>query len=141
MEFADLPWHPMLVHFPIALFMSALGLELLSLVFKKESLHQAAVVVYVLGVVSMPLTAWAGLHEADELHLKHPVLDLHKRFALSTLWISLASVPLLWFVHERSKQFFQWIFLGVLIVVAAGVSAAGYNGGRMVYEYGVGVDK
>jgi uncharacterized membrane protein len=137
----SLPLHPMLVHFPIALFISALVLELAYQILKREFLHQAALTVYVLGVCSMPLTAWVGWLEAEELHLKHPVLDLHMRFALTALWISLASLPALWLIHQKSRRLFNAVFMAVLVLVVVFVSAAGYNGGRMVYEYGVGVQR
>ena len=142
MEFLDgLHLHPMLVHFPIALFVSALVFELLYLLLKKEFLHQAALTVYVLAVCLAPLAVLTGLREADELHLKHPVLDIHRRFALSALWISLASLPVFWLAHRKSKKLFNALFFGTLLAVVACVCVAAYNGGRLVYEYGVGVEK
>jgi len=137
----NLPLHPMLVHFPVAIFVSALGLELLARIVKNEQLHQSALLIYILGVAAMPLTAWAGLQEAAELHLRHPVLDIHKRFALLALWTSLASLPVLWFTHRQSQKLFRTVFLAILIFVVTEISIAAYNGGRMVYEYGVGVEK
>ena len=133
--------HPKLVHFPIAFFMGALGLEIISLVFKKESLHKAAVTLFVMATVITPLVVWSGLEEAEHLNLHHPVLDTHKRFALLTMWGSLATLPFLWFAQRRNKAIFRIIFLICLLVFAIFVTITGHNGGRMVYEYGVGVDQ
>ena len=142
MEFLEqLHLHPMLVHFPIALFTSALVFELLHRILKKELFHQAAAAVYVLAVCLTPLAVLSGLREEDELHLKHPVLEIHERFALITLWGSLASLPVLWFIHKWSAKLFKNIFLAVLLAIVACVTITAYNGGRMVYEYGVGVEK
>ena len=137
--FEQLYLHPMLVHFPIALFTSALILELMSRLLNKELFHQAAVTVYVLAVCLTPLAVLTGLRQEDELHLKHPILEIHERFALITLWGSLASLPAFWFIHKCSTKVFKNIFLAVLFVVVVCVSVTAYNGGRMVYEYGIGV--
>ena len=55
MIFLDAPVHPMLVHFPIALFTIVLFLEILSLTFKKEILHQSALTMYILAAFMSPL--------------------------------------------------------------------------------------
>ena len=77
--------HPKLVHFPIALFTSAMGLEVLSLCFKKESLHRTAVHIYILAALISPLVVLTGLQDAQHLHLNHPVLTIHRNFALLTM--------------------------------------------------------
>ena len=133
--------HPKLVHFPIAFFIGALGLEIASLVFKKENWHRAAIVIFVMAAAVTPLVVWSGLEEAEHLNLHHPVLYMHKRFALLTMWGSLAALPVLWFAHRRNKAAFRIIFLICLLIFTIFVTITGYNGGRMVYEYGVGVDQ
>ncbi len=142
MEFIPEHIHPIIVHFPIALFVTALGLQVASLILKKESLHSAAILIYVLATCVAPFVVWTGLEEAEHLNLvSHPVLNLHRRFALITLWGSLATLPVLWFLKRRNVRNFQMIFLLVVIVIAFSVSITAYHGGRMVYEYGVGVEE
>ena len=137
-----LPLHPMVVHFPIALFVSALGLEFLSLILKKESLHQTALQIYILASVVAPLVAWTGLEEAEELHLvKHPVLDLHRALALFTMGLALVTLPILWIAKKRIAHSFRVIFFIFLVLVVSAVTFTDYNGGRLVYEYGVGVEE
>ena len=43
--------HPMIVHFPIALFIIALGLDILSFVIKKETFHHSALTLYVIAAL------------------------------------------------------------------------------------------
>ena len=136
----DLHIHPMVVHFPIALFMSALVLEILSLILKKDSLHQTAKHLYVLAAIVTPLVVKTGLWEADELHIHHPVLALHRKFALLTMWIALVSLPALWLFQKKIANYFRLVFLIFLVVIVSSLSIAAYNGGRLVYEYGVGVE-
>jgi len=134
-----MPLHPKLVHFPIALFITALILDLLSRIFRKENLHQAAVIVYLAGVFFAPIVVWAGLWEQQRLNLHHPVLEQHKLYAFITLWVSLASIPLLWFLKKKFVRLFRIVFTSLLLLMAVLVTTTGYFGGRMVYEYGAGI--
>lgn len=135
------PIHPKMVHFPIALFLTALGLDLASLIFKKEDLHKAAWHIYVIAALMTPLVVRTGIWEAARLHLNHPVLTKHRTFALWAMWVSLMSLPVLWFIKQRSKKFFRVFFVILLIGAAVFVTLAAHNGGRLVYEYGVGMEQ
>ena len=99
MDIGSIPLHPMVVHFPIALFISAMVLEILSRIFKKESLHQTALQLFIFATFITPFVALTGLWEANEEHLvRHRVLDLHKFFAFATMILSLLSLGVLWFL-------------------------------------------
>ncbi len=132
--------HPKLIHFPIALFLSAMGLEVLSLVFKKESLHRTALHIYILATLTTPLAVLTGLQDANHIHLNHPILTIHKNFAFLTMWGSFTSLPILWLVRKNAR-ILRIVFLVFILVIAAFVTITGHNGGRMVYEYGVGVEE
>ena len=132
--------HPKVIHFPIALFIGAMGMEVLSLIFKKDNLHRTALHLYILATVITPFVVLTGLQEADHLHLKHPVLTIHRNFALLTMWGSLVSLPILWLAKREGEKVLRIIFIIFLLMLATFVSIAGHNGGRMVYEYGVGVE-
>jgi len=133
--------HPMTVHFPIALFMTALGLDVLSLIFKKESLHKTALHIYIVAAVLTPLVVRTGIWEVEKLQINHPVLDKHRQFAIGTMWASLMSLPVLYFVKEKCSKYFRLIFLVFLIGTVSLVALTAEEGGEMVYEYGVGVEK
>lgn len=135
-----IPLHPKLVHFPIALFLTALGFELMSLVSKKTAFHQCAVYMYVFAALLTPLVVRTGIWEAERLHLNHPLLDKHKLLALWTMWSSLMSLPVLWLSHKEFSKYFRVIFFLFLLAVSGVVGYAGHLGGQMVYEYGVGVE-
>lgn len=133
-----IPLHPKIVHFPIALFVTALVLELLSRLFKKERWSQAAFIIYCFAAIITPGIVLSGLWEADRLHLHHPLLNQHKTFGLWTMWVALGSLPLVWFL-QRFPKIFRTIFLMLLIVLSITVTMASYYGGKMVYEYAVAV--
>jgi len=132
--------HPMIVHFPVALFIMALVFELVSLILKNESTHKAAILMYVTAALMTPLVLRTGIWEAEKIGLSHPILDQHRNFALWTMWISLMSLPILWFLKREMSKYFRIIFLIFLISTATFVSLTGDKGGRMVFEYGVGVE-
>jgi uncharacterized membrane protein len=136
-----LPIHPKLVHFPIALFSTALILDILSRIFRKEKLYEAAVVIYAVGALFTPIVVWAGLFEQQRLNLHHPVLEQHKLYGFITMWLSLISLPVLWFLERLPFKFFRVIFTCFLLILALLVTATGYFGGKMVYEYGAGVSQ
>ncbi len=132
--------HPKVVHFPIALFLSAVGIEALSLIFKNDSMHRSAWHLYVLAVMLTPFVVLTGLNEANHLKLHHPVLDLHQRFAFLTMYGSGISFVILKIIQRKKPVIFRFAFLAVVFITAIFVSTAAYYGGEMVYEYGVGVE-
>ena len=140
MEFMGIHLHPAVVHFPIAIFTTALLFEAAAWITKKTIFHQTASCLYIFAVIVTPLVVWTGLREAQQENIHHPVLDTHQRFAYLTMWTSLASLPILWLFKKKIPQYFGIVFLIALVMIVASVSLAAYNGGRLVYEYGVGVE-
>ncbi len=134
-----IPLHPKLVHFPIALFFTALIFELLSRLFKKSNVSQAAVLIYCFGAFLTPLVVYSGLWEQVRLHLNHPLLTQHKTWALITMWIAWGSLVLIWWINKYKSKYFRNFFFIILIIVNVTVTLTGYYGGKMVYEYGVGI--
>ena len=143
--------HPKVIHFPIALFIGAMGMEVLSLIFsairgsayggKKDNLHRTALHMYIFATGITPFVVLTGLQEAEHLYLTHPILTIHRNFALLTMWGSLASLPILWLANKKGEEVSRIVFIFLLLMLAAFVSIAGHNGGRMVYEYGVGMEQ
>ena len=133
----ETPLHPKLVSFPIALLVSALFLELLSLAAKRESFHQAAMYVYIMAAFSLPWTALTGLGEASRLHLNHPVVWTHQNLGLALTGLVMLSLPVLWRFRRHPRQ--RAIFLLICCAANGLMTAGAYFGGKLVYEYGIGV--
>ena len=137
--------HPKVIHFPIALFLGAMGMEMLSLLFPalggKDNLHRTAFHMYIFATVITPFVVLTGLQEAEHLHLNHPILTIHRNFALLTMWASLVSLPILWLAKKKGEKALRIIFIIFLLLLVVFVTIAGHNGGRMVYEYGVGTEQ
>jgi uncharacterized membrane protein len=140
-------WHPLVVHFPIALVLSATALLLAARLLRNESLAGTIATVgtwnLCLGAVAALFALATGLSAVLDLDVSAAVrqaISLHLKWAmLTTLLLVLLAVWRGAGSASRSRP--SWIFLIVLIAASAALSFTGYRGGKNVFEYGVGVKK
>ena len=135
-----IPLHPKLTDLPVALFVTALGLEVLSRVLKREDWHKFSFLLYILAIMSLPVVAAAGFWEEYRRHLHHHVLDEHKCAAFLTTGIAVFSLPFLWFIKKKAPPYFRSTFLLFLIVLTVCIVITAHYGGEMVFKYAVGVE-
>ncbi len=142
----DFPaWHPIVVHFPLALVITATLLlwsaRLHGLVSHAATLSIVGTWNLCLGTVAAVIALASGL--AAVLHLQVGVdarlaISLHLKWAIfTTLLLVLVSVWRGAGTAQDSRP--SWIFLVVLAAAAASLAVTGYRGGQNVYRYGVGV--
>lgn len=137
--------HPLLVHFPIALLIAALLFDLLGWWRRRDSFTEAALGIQALGVVGVILGVVSG-NQAEEAveHLPgiHEVLERHETLGQVLLWVGLGVVALRVFLLWRrqrgtgTKALMVALSLGLAVLVGV----TGYYGGRLVYEFGAGVE-
>lgn len=138
-------WHPIVVHFPLALVVTATPLLLGSKLLRPE---RYAATLATVGTWNLCLGAGAALLAiatglAAVLHLNvdaaaHQAISLHLRWGIFT---TLALVLLAVWRGAGSAQESRpsWLFLAVLLAATAALIVTGYRGGQNVYRYGVGV--
>jgi uncharacterized membrane protein len=133
--------HPSLVHFPIALLLSAVALDLYAGWRRRVALAQVATGLILAGVLLGLLAALAGFlayFTAPDVHTE----EAHQRVYWH-LGLALASVVLFavaGLVRWRSWAEVPSVGMRLLGVVGGGVLiAAGYLGGGIVYHGGWGV--
>lgn len=139
-------WHPMIVHFPLALIVTAA--VCLSLARLRLALRYAAVLATVgtwnlcLGAVAVFFALGSGLAAVIGLHVgmaAHQAISAHMKSAILTavlvtavaVWRGTGTAP-----DARPS----WAFLVILWAGTAALVVTGYRGGQNVYRYGVGVD-
>jgi uncharacterized membrane protein len=140
-------WHPLVVHFPIALVLTATVMLLAARLLRDESLAATAATVgtwnLCLGTLAAVFALGTGLGAVLNLNVSaaaHQAISLHVKWAmLSTLLLVLLAVWRGAGTALRSRP--SWIFLLVLIAASAALSFTAYRGGKNVYEYGIGVRK
>ena len=140
-------WHPLVVHFPIALVLSATALLLAARLLRSESVAATAATVgtwnLCLGATAALFALATGLSAVLDLDVSaaaRQAISSHLKWAMfTTLLLVLLAVWRGAGSASRSRP--SWIFLIVLIAASAALSFTGYRGGKNVYEYGVGVKK
>jgi uncharacterized membrane protein len=139
-----LNYHPLFVHFPIALWASALLLELSARVAKSDALHRSACAVLTLGALAaIPtvLSGWSAESAVPEAGAAHDVKELHQTLMVtSSIFSAVLSTFALFVLPRRPTAALRAAFLlGLLILV--GVMVAGADrGAQLVYHYGTSVD-
>jgi uncharacterized membrane protein len=140
-------WHPIIVHFPIALTLSA-GVALIAArLVRNESLAEtlASVGTWNLcaGAVAALFALATGLAGVLDLQVgaaARAAISTHVKWAMFTsmvlvlvsVWRGAGSAP-------RSRP--SWLFVVVLSVTCVALSMTGYFGGENVYRHGVGVER
>lgn len=140
-------WHPLVVHFPIALVLAAMALLLAARLLRSESWAASAATVgtwnLCLGAAAALVALGSGLSAVIDLHVSDAVrqaISQHLKWAmLSTLLLVLLAVWRGAGTTAGSRP--SWLFLIVLMAASAALVFTGYRGGKNVYEFGVGVRK
>jgi uncharacterized membrane protein len=132
--------HPLLVHFPVALWTAAIIFAVLWLIFRKPTLEIAAVAALVLGTVIAVVTAATGLHAAwtaPHPDAAHELLGDHENLALASF--GAAALLSVWrlILWQRLRKI-QSVFPVGLLALAVLVNLTADLGGRLVYHFGVG---
>jgi len=144
--------HPQIVHFPIALFFLYTFFETAGLLIKRDVFTKAAYLMLILGMIGAVAAVLTG-NQAEETWknwnlASHNLLELHESFATLSLWYFLALLILRTFFvinvelkNKFSNHSFKMKF-GFVLLAFIGcyfVYQTGLNGGKMVYNHGVGV--
>jgi uncharacterized membrane protein len=125
-------WHVVLVHFPVALLVTALGLEWLGRWRKREHWREAARVLIVVGSVGGLLATVTGL-VAGEFHgYAGDLLEKHRWAGIVTA----AGMALLLWLARKRRESGNLALLAVLVVVVALVTVTAHWGGSLVHGVG-----
>jgi uncharacterized membrane protein len=132
-------FHPMLVHFPIALVAFGFIAEIAALFFKKEiCLHKVGLYLLIFGTLSA-LLAWTTgiLFTAEMAGSAGEIKDTHELFAWITLGTLIATSAIRIFLEIKNtgNTFLERTALILYGFAAIFVSITGFYGGTLVYNY------
>src|SRR3984957_10325079 len=138
-------WHPMVVHFPLALVVTG-AIFLLAARLLPQPRHSATLATVgtwnlCLGAIAALVALGTGLAAMIGLNLDlaaRQAISLHVKWAIfTTLVLVLLAVWRGAGTAQESRP--SWVFMIVLGAATAALIVTGYRGGQNVYEYGVGV--
>lgn len=136
-------WHPIVVHFSVALLLTSTALLAWSWVRGHTSADQTTVVsgrtILWIGLVAILLTVAAGLqayYSVDHDGPSHAAMTDHRNWGLGALAAFLIAGALSWGRRNSNLPVRDVVLLlissGILLITA-------YKGGELVYRYGLGV--
>lgn len=138
-------WHPVFVHFTVALLVIATIAQLLSHFLPNGELaRQLAIVArwnLWLGVGFTLLTVAAGWYAYITVShdaLSHIAMTRHRNWAMATFALFLGVAGWEYYLSRRGKDK-GWLFTGLLAITAGLLLSTAWHGGELVYRYGLGV--
>lgn len=144
MEFLG-EFHPPIVHFAIALVIISVIFDFFGVLLKKDSLKNAGFWTLIVGGVAVVMAFITG-HEAHELIEKAfegteagERLELHEKVGTAVLIAVLLLTLFRVFISKKPDIRLMGIYLLMGFIVIAIVGLQGRIGGKLVYEYGIGV--
>jgi uncharacterized membrane protein len=137
------PFHPRLVHFAVALSVVGAVFLALGLIRQRErwiGYGQFSLLLGWLGVMAAVITGLIDQSGAPDDATITAVINQHITAGIALL----IAVGLALYWPLRNKRLFaegraRWGFLALLLVIVALVAVEGWLGGKLVYQYGVGV--
>jgi len=138
-------FHPVFVHFTIALFSISTLLYLLAHITSNEELQSQWLAVarwnLWIGITITVVTVaagWQAYYSVDHDTPSHIVMTEHRNLAMVTF--VLFSVLAVWsVVIHRSANFKNWLFVGLMIISSGVLLSTAWHGGEIVFRYGLGV--
>lgn len=134
--------HPMLVHFPIALIIVTLIVDLLGIVMKNQTLIHAGTVTTTGALIGVIAAAISGIAVEDSVWLPGAagnILESHELFGFITLGIIAVMAVIRFALRDKLAGTLTWLIVCLGTISSAIVIYVAYLGGEMVYTHGTGV--
>jgi len=133
------PIHPVLIHFPVAALMALVATDLAYLWTEDFFWARAGLWLAGVGALGGWVSGMAGLVDLVTVPRIRRLITAWCHAILAVMLLSLASFNWLLRYDAVADNIMPW-GLFVSLVSAGLIAATGYLGGRLVYEYAVGVD-
>ncbi|MFH0894374.1 MAG: DUF2231 domain-containing protein [Bacteroidota bacterium] len=131
-------FHPMVVHFPIALLIVGFLYEAISVFFCKEhKLSKAGMWLIILGTLGAWAAYFTGEYFTDEMTgARGELKESHELFAKIVMYTMLAVSALRIWINWKKMESgnMKWVMLVLMLAMAACVGYTGFLGGSLVYD-------
>jgi predicted heme/steroid binding protein/uncharacterized membrane protein len=123
--------HPMVVHFPIALFMASSLFVLLYLIFKNPSFENTSFYLLILGAIASPFAMATGLFTWWVNYRLKLNLFVKRKIQFSILLLIFEVILAFWGCSQAHLS--NPIYFIMMVILAPIVSILGYYGGQMTF--------
>jgi len=138
-------WHPILVHFTVALLTIAVFLFLVAQLIGNRPIQKQWLIVASwnlwIGTGFALITVLAGWLASDSVAhdtLSHAVMEKHRNLAFSTIVVLLPLAGWAWWTQSKSKAL-GIPFIGFALLLLGLLTLTAWQGSELVYRYGIGV--
>jgi uncharacterized membrane protein len=139
-----MPFHPLIVHFPIVLLFVA-GVSYFFYALKSEEFYlRGANLLHIGGIFAAAIAIFTG-NQAESAFSPtpeiHQMMEQHALLGWIVVWAS--AVLFLWQMLrlKRAENLEKWAFVAVFLVMLGLLVYGSHIGGEMVYLHGAGVIK
>lgn len=136
--------HPMVVHFPVALWPAALLLWAVGLHLKRDDVLDAGRWVLYLGLAGALVAFGTGLAAEESLGHDSPghgLVHTHKYFMIPAVVLGLATSVLAWVTRKRTEARWRWTTGGLLLATVVVMTLGADRGAMLVYRHGIGTSR
>jgi uncharacterized membrane protein len=133
------PIHPTLIHFPIAALIGLVGSDLGYVLTEDPFWARVSLWLAGVGTIFGAISGLAGLVDLVSVARIRRLITAWAHAILAVMLLSLASFNWLLRIDDPSAHIVPWgLYISLLTVLLIGLT--GFLGGRLVYEFAVGVD-
>ncbi|MDH5444966.1 MAG: DUF2231 domain-containing protein [Gammaproteobacteria bacterium] len=139
-------WHPIFVHFTVALLSIAIVLFVLGVFNKNESTQQTMYKVaewnFWIGAIITIATGLAGWYAYNTVAHdtpSHAAMTVHRNWALATITVLTIIAFWLWRSKKTGQKSPSKLFVSLLVGLLLLLGTTAWHGGEVVYRYGLGV--
>lgn len=144
---ADIPFHPQLVHFPIAFIILSFIFDLVGTLRNSKKWSQFGGFILLLAVMTAFVALQSG--ESAEETLKpmttvlHEAVEEHEELASTTFFfVLLLGIARGWLqVKGLFDSWLRWGYVLLMGIAVFMILRVGYLGGKLVYQHGAGVSR
>jgi uncharacterized membrane protein len=138
-------WHPLIIHYPIALLPLSPLCDLAALSLRRREGHHLAYGLMVIGALSACAAVLSGNAAAEGYWHGSAAVEISAHEDLATWTLLLALGAALGRLPMQLRGAFSgrvlYVWLGIGLLIGGLVVYTGYLGGELVYVHGVGVGK
>lgn len=137
------PIHPMVVHFPIALLITSVVFDFLAMRWRHKSFQDAGFYTLIAGLLGAAVSVLTGAmaeEVVEDKGIPESVLEIHEALGYASLLFFLGLLALRLLMRWKLIKEIPALYLAMGVAGIVILSAAGYFGGSLVFDFGAGVN-